>query len=139
MAILHGKFSLDFIIIFFPCLTSGSLLIKVVRHDNVVLKKSIILNDFSRILGDGQIGSMCGIGNLSCGFQDIKKLLLCEEELRGIGSLNTTCQINTSLQFDNDVVITREGNLEIISHVSVGCPFASCMININISGELFLG
>ena len=122
MPILHGEFCLDFITIFLLVLTSGNTLIRVFSHEDVVLKKYVILNDFSGILGDGQIASMCGIGNLSHDIQDINKLLLFEEELRGIGSLNTTCQLNTSLQFDNDVLITREGNLEIISHVSVGCP-----------------
>ena len=97
------------------------------------------MNGFFGILNDGQIGSMCGIGNLSCGFQDIKILLLCEEELRGIGSLNTTCQLNTSFQFGNDVLISGEGNLEILTYVSVGCPFAGCLISINISGNLLLG
>ena len=29
------------------------------------IEKFVILNDFSGILGDGQIGNMCGIGNSS--------------------------------------------------------------------------
>ena len=37
------------------------------------------------------------------------------------------------------MLITREGNLEIISHVYVGFPFAGCLISINILGGLLLG
>lgn len=139
MAFLHGGFCLELIIIFLLGLTSGSPLNKVFNLEDMELKESVLLNGFSGILGDGQIGNKYGIGNSSCGFQDMKKLLLCEEDLKGIGSLNTTCQLNTSLQFDNDVLITGEGNLEILSHVSVGCPFAGCLISINISGDLLLG
>ena len=37
------------------------------------------------------------------------------------------------------MLITREDNLEIISHVYIGYPFAGCLININILGDLLLG
>lgn len=139
MAILHGEYFLELIIIFLLGLTSGSPLIKVFNLEDMELKESVVLNGFSGILDDGQTGSKCDIGNSSCGFHDMKKLVLCEEELKGIGSLNTTCQLNTSLQFDNDVLISGEGNLDILSHVSVGCPSAGCLISINISGDLLLG
>lgn len=138
MAILHGEYFLELIIIFILGLTSGSPLIKVFNLEDMELKESVVLNGFSGIVDDSQTGSKCDIGNSSCGFHDMKKLVLCEEELKGIGSLNTSGQLNTSLQFDNDVLITGEGNLEILSHVSVGSPFAGCLISINISGDLLL-
>ena len=50
MAILRGEFCLEFIIIFFLGLTSGSPLIKVFSHEDVVLKKFVTLNDFFGIL-----------------------------------------------------------------------------------------
>ena len=46
MAILHGEFCLEFIIIFLLGLTFGSPLIKVFSHKDVVLKKYVILKYF---------------------------------------------------------------------------------------------
>ena len=73
MAILHGEFCLEFIIIFGLGLIYGSSLIKVFSHEDVVLKKIVTLNDFSGILGDGQIGSMCGIHKFILWFSGQRK------------------------------------------------------------------
>ncbi|KAH9321004.1 hypothetical protein KI387_015643, partial [Taxus chinensis] len=63
----------------------------------------------------------------------------CEGILEGVGSLNNICQLNTSLVFNNDLYISGQGNLEVLSNVTVKCPVAGCLISINISGDLKLG
>ncbi|OVA14461.1 hypothetical protein BVC80_1361g13 [Macleaya cordata] len=65
--------------------------------------------------------------------------LSCEEDLKGIGSLNTTCQLNTNLQFENDVYIGGKGNLDILPCVSISCLVPGCRISINISRDFSLG
>lgn len=61
MAFLHGGFCLELIIIFLLGLTSGSPLNKVFNLEDMELKESVLLNGFSGILGDGQIGNKYGI------------------------------------------------------------------------------
>lgn len=63
----------------------------------------------------------------------------CEEELKGTGSLDTNCQLNTTLILANDTLITGGGNLEVLPYVSVSCPIPGCLISINISGDLKIG
>lgn len=60
------------------------------------------------------------------------------EELKGIGSLNTTCELNTSLNITDDVYIQGKGNLFILQGVAVICPKLGCSIDINITGEFRL-
>ncbi|XP_042486737.1 uncharacterized protein LOC122066956 [Macadamia integrifolia] len=63
----------------------------------------------------------------------------CEEDLKGIGSLNTSCKIYNSLQLEDDVYIEGEGSLDVLPGVSVSCPVAGCSIIVNISGDFSLG
>ncbi|KAJ4959336.1 hypothetical protein NE237_026447 [Protea cynaroides] len=63
----------------------------------------------------------------------------CEEDLKGIGSLNTYCKLNTNLLLEDDVYIEGKGSLEILPGVSVNCPVAGCSITVNISGDFCLG
>ncbi|KAH9328001.1 hypothetical protein KI387_000109, partial [Taxus chinensis] len=139
MASFHGEFCLGLVIICSLCVTCGSTVDNSFHLEQVVLEESSIANGFSGILGEIEKQNVCHIKNSSCSFQDIQQLLSCEEDLKGIGSLNTTCQLNTSLQLHNDVLIIGEGNLEILPHVSVSCHLAGCVIGINISGDLILG
>ncbi|KAL8489690.1 hypothetical protein ACS0TY_025547 [Phlomoides rotata] len=60
------------------------------------------------------------------------------EELKGIGSLNTTCELNNSLNFTDDVYVEGSGNLFILQGVVVICPKLGCLIEINITGEFRL-
>ncbi|KAI9118983.1 hypothetical protein K1719_009658 [Acacia pycnantha] len=64
--------------------------------------------------------------------------LSCQEDLKGNGSLNALCELNTSLIFDSDVYIEGNGSLHILSNVSLSCPALGCSISINISGEFSL-
>ncbi|KAL3535670.1 hypothetical protein ACH5RR_004131 [Cinchona calisaya] len=60
------------------------------------------------------------------------------EDLKGIGSLNTTCQLNYSLNFTNDVYIHGFGNLFVLQGVVFACPSSGCSVVINITGEFKL-
>ncbi|PIN14347.1 hypothetical protein CDL12_13025 [Handroanthus impetiginosus] len=60
------------------------------------------------------------------------------EDLKGIGSLNTTCELNYSLNFTDDVYIEGKGNLFILQGVALTCPKLGCLIEINITGDLIL-
>ncbi|XP_054782086.1 uncharacterized protein LOC129289342 isoform X2 [Prosopis cineraria] len=64
--------------------------------------------------------------------------LLCQEDLKGIGSLDAFCELNTSLIFYSDVYIEGNGSLHILSNVSLTCPVLGCLILINILGEFSL-
>lgn len=60
------------------------------------------------------------------------------EDLKGIGSLNTTCQLNYSLNFTNDIYVPGDGNLFILQGVVLACPSSGCSIVVNITGEFRL-
>ncbi|KAA0061509.1 uncharacterized protein E6C27_scaffold41G00700 [Cucumis melo var. makuwa] len=63
----------------------------------------------------------------------------CEGDLKGIGSLNTICELNSSLSFGDDVYIEGNGSLYILSGVSLRCPLMGCTIQINMSRDFSLG
>ncbi|KAG2302148.1 hypothetical protein Bca52824_030799 [Brassica carinata] len=58
------------------------------------------------------------------------------EGLEGVGSLNTTCTLNSNLRFDSDVHVYGTGNLNILAHVLVDCPVEGCTITFNVSGTI---
>ncbi|XP_022893269.1 uncharacterized protein LOC111407817 isoform X2 [Olea europaea var. sylvestris] len=60
------------------------------------------------------------------------------EDLKGIGSLNTTCELSYSLNITQDVYIEGNGNLFILQGISLICPELGCSIEINITGEFRL-
>lgn len=63
--------------------------------------------------------------------------LTCDE-LPGIGSLNTTCELNYNVNFTRDVYIEGTGNLFILQGVVLSCPVPGCSVTINITGHLKL-
>ncbi|GAB2219699.1 hypothetical protein Droror1_Dr00007336 [Drosera rotundifolia] len=63
----------------------------------------------------------------------------CEGGLKGFGSLDTLCVINSSLDLVDDVYVYGNGSLEIGSGVIISCPFAGCSIYVNLSGRFVLG
>ncbi|XP_022749894.1 uncharacterized protein LOC111299144 isoform X7 [Durio zibethinus] len=66
--------------------------------------------------------------------------LSCEEDLNGIGSLDTVCEINSSLDFHGDVYIAGNGSFHVLPNVVLSCPIRGCSITINVSrGEFILG
>lgn len=63
----------------------------------------------------------------------------CADDLGGVGTLDTTCQIVTDLNLTRDVYISGQGNFVILSGVKFHCPIAGCEIVVNISGNFTLG
>ena len=65
--------------------------------------------------------------------------LTCEEGLKGVGSLNTVCELNSSLRFEDDVYIEGKGSLYILPGANLSCPLFGCSIWINVSKDFNLG
>lgn len=68
---------------------------------------------------------------------DSLTLVSCED-LRGIGSLNTTCQLNYNLNLTSGVNITGTGSLFVLQGVTLTCPILGCKILVNITGKFRL-
>lgn len=64
--------------------------------------------------------------------------LSCEQGLSGIGSLSTSCDLNSSIIFDGDVYIEGNGSLNILPGVNLTCPISGCVIKINMSEDFTL-
>ncbi|KAL0748737.1 hypothetical protein Bca101_030739 [Brassica carinata] len=58
------------------------------------------------------------------------------QDLKGVGSLNTTCTLNSNHRFDSDTYVYGTGNLIILPHVLVDCPIQGCTIAFNVSGTI---
>ncbi|KAL0015634.1 hypothetical protein SO802_002703 [Lithocarpus litseifolius] len=65
--------------------------------------------------------------------------LICEDDLHGIGSLNTSCVLNSSLIFVDDVYIEGNGSLYIGPGLNLSCAVFGCSITVNMSGGFSLG
>lgn len=63
---------------------------------------------------------------------------LCEDS-KGVGSMNSTCLINSNLYLDDDLCLYGMGNLEVSQHVSIICPVKGCSVTVNISGTIKVG
>ncbi|GAB4837156.1 hypothetical protein Ancab_002067 [Ancistrocladus abbreviatus] len=63
----------------------------------------------------------------------------CEEDLNGVGSLDTTCQIVSDLNLTADVYIEGVGNFFVLPNVRVNCSVPGCEITVNITGTFSLG
>ncbi|KAH9799818.1 Ephrin type-B receptor [Citrus sinensis] len=63
----------------------------------------------------------------------------CTDDLDGIGTLDSTCQIVNDLNLTRDVYICGKGNFEILTGVKFHCPISGCSIAVNISGNFTLG
>ncbi|KAK8550435.1 hypothetical protein V6N12_039144 [Hibiscus sabdariffa] len=63
----------------------------------------------------------------------------CTDDLGGIGSLDSTCQIVADLNLTRDVYITGKGNFYILPGVRFHCPSLGCSVTLNISGNFSLG
>ncbi|GMI97958.1 hypothetical protein like AT5G11700 [Hibiscus trionum] len=63
----------------------------------------------------------------------------CTDDLGGVGSLDSTCQIVADLNLTRDVYILGKGNFYILPGVRFHCPILGCSITVNISGNFSLG
>lgn len=70
---------------------------------------------------------------------DTNTTLSCEEDLGGFGSLDTTCTLSNSIILDDDSVITGQGSLNLVGNVSISCLVRGCTIEVNLSGDLYMG
>lgn len=66
--------------------------------------------------------------------------LSCESDLGGVGTLDTTCQIVSSLNLTKDVYVEGKGDFIIAANVTVACSsLAGCELAINVTGNFTLG
>ncbi|XP_047328542.1 uncharacterized protein LOC124931992 [Impatiens glandulifera] len=65
--------------------------------------------------------------------------LSCEDDLGGVGSVDSTCQIVSDLVLTHDVYIEGKGNFYILPNVSVYCSVSACQFTVNVSGNFVLG
>ncbi|KAF5726034.1 hypothetical protein HS088_TW23G00772 [Tripterygium wilfordii] len=65
--------------------------------------------------------------------------LSCEGDLYGVGSLDSICELSSSLSFEEDVYIEGKGSLHILQGVNLSCPVTGCSIAFNMSSEFRLG
>lgn len=63
----------------------------------------------------------------------------CTDDLGGIGTLDSTCQIPSDLNLTRAVYISGKGNFVILPGVKFHCPLPGCSIAVNISGNFTLG
>lgn len=63
----------------------------------------------------------------------------CEDDLGGVGSLDTVCKIVSDLNITKNVYIAGKGNFYILPNVTVNCLFSGCEVVLNISGNFMLG
>lgn len=63
----------------------------------------------------------------------------CEDDLGGVGSVDTICKIVTDLNLTKNVYIEGKGNFIILPNVSVVCLVYGCEIAINVTGNFSLG
>ncbi|GMN40033.1 hypothetical protein TIFTF001_009262 [Ficus carica] len=63
----------------------------------------------------------------------------CVDDLSGVGSLDTTCQIVNDLNLTGDVYIQGKGNFYILPGVRFHCAVPGCFVTVNISGTFSLG
>ncbi|XP_078432105.1 uncharacterized protein LOC144703731 isoform X2 [Wolffia australiana] len=65
--------------------------------------------------------------------------LSCEEDLHGVGSLDTVCQLNEDLSVSEDLYIEGKGSLVFFPGVGLRCSQPGCSIVFDLLGELKLG
>ena len=63
----------------------------------------------------------------------------CIDDLGGIGSLDTTCQIVKDVNLTRDAYIAGKGNFFILPGVKFHCPSPGCVISVNVTGNFSLG
>ncbi|KAK4557643.1 hypothetical protein RGQ29_007416 [Quercus rubra] len=96
------------------------------------------LRDFGSALSYGSKSSTTKHLKRSIFSSPYNDLVSCED-LEGVGSFNTTCLLNSNLYLNSDLYIYGTGNLEILPHVSIGCPVEGCIIVFNLSGNVNVG
>ncbi|CAK9158808.1 unnamed protein product [Ilex paraguariensis] len=65
--------------------------------------------------------------------------LSCKDDLGGIGSIDTTCEIVSNLNLTRNVYIEGKGDFYILPNININCSFSGCEFAINITGSFSLG
>eukprot|EP00850_Spirogloea_muscicola_P015255 SM000115S23934 [mRNA] locus=s115:439242:448670:+ [translate_table: standard] len=63
----------------------------------------------------------------------------CQDDLRGFGSLSTTCTVEETVDLELDAVIEGRGNLTLKPSVSLNCSVPDCELRLILGGALYLG
>ncbi|XVF89135.1 hypothetical protein PTKIN_Ptkin19aG0106100 [Pterospermum kingtungense] len=63
----------------------------------------------------------------------------CTDDLGGVGSLDSTCEIVADFNLSGDVYIAGKGSFYILPGIRFHCPIWGCSITLNISGNFTLG
>ncbi|KAJ9555936.1 hypothetical protein OSB04_010550 [Centaurea solstitialis] len=64
----------------------------------------------------------------------------CEDDLGGVGSLDTTCEVVGSLNLTRNMYIAGKGNVFILPNVTVSCSVVpGCELGIFVAGDFSLG
>ncbi|KAK9065546.1 hypothetical protein SSX86_014947 [Deinandra increscens subsp. villosa] len=64
----------------------------------------------------------------------------CQDDLGGVGSLDTTCKVVSSLNLTRNIYVAGKGNFYILPNVTLNCSFVpGCEIGINVTGNFTLG
>ncbi|KAM0070543.1 hypothetical protein Hdeb2414_s0001g00014361 [Helianthus debilis subsp. tardiflorus] len=64
----------------------------------------------------------------------------CQDDLGGVGSLDTTCKVVSSLNLTRNIYVAGKGNFYVLPNVTVNCSFvAGCEFGVNVSGNFTLG
>ncbi|GAA0161640.1 transmembrane signal receptor [Lithospermum erythrorhizon] len=66
-------------------------------------------------------------------------VLSCVEDLGGVGSLDTTCQIVSDLELTRSVYIEGKGSFYILPNVTVQCVSFGCELAVNVGGNFTMG
>ncbi|KAF8364605.1 hypothetical protein HHK36_033425 [Tetracentron sinense] len=103
-----------------------------------IVSETLLHDYFGSFLNNAHEGSTSHYIKTSDSFSPWNNSVSCED-LKGVGSLNTTCFLNSTLYWNADLYLIGTGNLEILPHVSVLCPFEGCSISFNISGNVKVG
>ncbi|KAG9132416.1 hypothetical protein Leryth_008352 [Lithospermum erythrorhizon] len=61
------------------------------------------------------------------------------EDLGGVGSLDTTCQIVSDLELTRSVYIEGKGSFYILPNVTVQCVSFGCELAVNVGGNFTMG
>ncbi|XP_023157911.1 uncharacterized protein [Zea mays] len=62
----------------------------------------------------------------------------CDGDLHGKGDFHTRCEVSEEVELDDDVYITGNGSLVLLSGASLTCEKYRCVISANFSGEVRL-
>ncbi|PIN13491.1 hypothetical protein CDL12_13887 [Handroanthus impetiginosus] len=118
------------------CILCGYLWVHVLFH-SVGWSEGVSDHHLS-LLSDGTLASSVTRHKKSRFPSRTDDFVTCED-LKGVGSFDTTCLLNSNLYRNTDIYVVGAGNLEILPHVEIVCPIAGCTISFNLSGNVKVG